>query len=171
MVSPYYVSEMADPTPLSPSNHCVLAYSIVRKSPKRVAPYYEAPIRHESCQTTSGCLVNFRPIVPIDMARGVPRGHGSSVAHGSFCGTISPSCVGRCMTCASPCLFAVMCDRAVALREALPQALHLGLLTDGVAISLEDRGSTAHGRWAPWDNTRVGPCSSTTGLAVPVSCQ
>src|SRR6266436_2344044 len=40
------------PTPLSPSNHCVLAYSIVRKSPKRVAPYYEAPIRHESCQTT-----------------------------------------------------------------------------------------------------------------------
>ena len=71
MVSPYYVSEMAGtrgenqdicghivsgtsthPAPLSTSNHCVLAYSIVRKSPKRVAPYYEAPIRHESCQTT-----------------------------------------------------------------------------------------------------------------------
>src|SRR5713101_352411 len=46
------------PTPLSPSNHCVLAYSIVRKSPKRVAPYYEAPIRHESCQTTTN-EVNF----------------------------------------------------------------------------------------------------------------
>jgi len=36
------------PTPLSPSNHCVLAYNIVRKSLKSVAPYYEAPIRHES---------------------------------------------------------------------------------------------------------------------------
>jgi hypothetical protein len=40
------------PTPLSPSNHCMLAYNIVRKSLKSVAPYYEAPIRHESCQTT-----------------------------------------------------------------------------------------------------------------------
>jgi len=41
------------PTPLSPSNQCVLAYNIVRKSLKSVAPYYEAPIRHESCQTTT----------------------------------------------------------------------------------------------------------------------
>src|SRR6266436_4894229 len=55
------------PTPLSPSNHCVLEYSIVRKSPKRVAPYYEAPIRHESCQTTV-CEPN----------------HGQ---HGSVCGS------------------------------------------------------------------------------------
>src|SRR5216683_6573423 len=31
---------------------CSLAQNIVRKSPKRLAPYYEAPIRHESCQTT-----------------------------------------------------------------------------------------------------------------------
>src|SRR5713101_1002476 len=31
---------------------CLLAQSIVRKSPKRLAPYYGAPIRHESCQTT-----------------------------------------------------------------------------------------------------------------------
>ena len=72
MVSPYYVAEMAGargenqdicghivlgtstyPTPLNPSNHYMLAYNIVRKSLKSVAPYYEAPIRHESCQTTS----------------------------------------------------------------------------------------------------------------------
>src|SRR2546422_6506069 len=42
------------PKPLSPSHHCVLAYNIVRKSLKSSAPYYEAPIRHESCQTTPG---------------------------------------------------------------------------------------------------------------------
>jgi hypothetical protein len=30
----------------------LLARNIVRKSLKRLAPYYEARIRHESCQTT-----------------------------------------------------------------------------------------------------------------------
>ena len=30
----------------------LLARNIVRTNLKRLAPYYEAPIRHESCQTT-----------------------------------------------------------------------------------------------------------------------
>jgi hypothetical protein len=35
----------------------LLSRNIVRTSLKRLAPYYEAPIRHESCQTTvkGGC--------------------------------------------------------------------------------------------------------------------
>jgi hypothetical protein len=31
----------------------LLSRNIVRKSLKSLAPYYEAPIRHESCQTTA----------------------------------------------------------------------------------------------------------------------
>src|SRR5262249_20453327 len=34
-------------------NHCSLAFSIVLKSLQYSAPFYEAPIRHESCQTTN----------------------------------------------------------------------------------------------------------------------
>ena len=69
--SPYYASEMARAhrethdirvrillvtvpfsIPLSHRNHCMFVYNIVLKSLKSLAPDYEAPIRHESCQTT-----------------------------------------------------------------------------------------------------------------------
>ena len=69
--SPYYVAEMAGARggnrnifgrmylsistysmALTPINHCSSACSIVLKSLKYSAPFYEAPIRHESCQTT-----------------------------------------------------------------------------------------------------------------------
>src|SRR5712691_105219 len=37
---------------LTPRNHYSLSYNIVLKNLKCSAPFYEAPIRHESCQTT-----------------------------------------------------------------------------------------------------------------------
>src|SRR5712691_2709646 len=38
---------------LTPGNHCSLSYNLVLKNLKCSAPFYEAPIRHESCQTTT----------------------------------------------------------------------------------------------------------------------
>jgi len=66
-VSPYYASAMATACRENPDicariclvtyapntqKSWLLAWNIVRKSLKHFAPYYEAPIRHESCQTT-----------------------------------------------------------------------------------------------------------------------
>src|SRR5437773_9924161 len=39
---------------LTPGNHCSLSYNLDLKNLKCSAPFYEAPIRHESCQTTCG---------------------------------------------------------------------------------------------------------------------
>jgi hypothetical protein len=41
---------------LTPGNHCSLSYNLVLKNLKCSAPFYEAPIRHESCQTTVGVV-------------------------------------------------------------------------------------------------------------------
>src|SRR4029434_3235791 len=51
----------------------------------------------QSCEK-SGCLVNFHPAGPIFMLRGVPRGHGSSVANFDFKGKIRKSGIGNSMT-------------------------------------------------------------------------
>ena len=43
---------------LTPRNHYSLSYNIVLKNLKCSAPFYEAPIRHESCQTTGRAEVS-----------------------------------------------------------------------------------------------------------------
>src|SRR5712692_4105443 len=43
---------------LTPRNHYSLSYNIVLKNLKCSAPFYEAPIRHESCQTTAASCVD-----------------------------------------------------------------------------------------------------------------
>src|SRR5437867_13108244 len=42
---------------LTPRNHCYSARRMVLKSLKCSAPFYEAPIRHESCQTTHTVVI------------------------------------------------------------------------------------------------------------------